>query len=287
MELSCQIVDEIADTSGQVTYSQKIALDHVRERPETAAAGAYSWLLNMLRHSDSGSEEAYPNWDRIVEHKLWMSRTLEHDVPVVVALLDHLLKHGGDSVDARLTERAFLKRLSRSVVLDELTRLYNRRFFDELLRREVKRAERYDLDFSLLMLDLDDFKSCNDRFGHLFGDGVLSGLGSLLKNTVRDVDLPCRYGGEEFAVIFPETSAQAALVVAERVRRVLKQAQFQTDGSPCTFSLTASGGIASYQHEGETADELIAAADSALYEAKSRGKNRICFLIQERRLENH
>lgn len=281
MELSCQMVDQIAHTSGQITYSQKIVLDQLQERPETAAPGAYSWLLDMLRHSHSGSKEAYPNWDTILEHKLWMSRTLEHDVPMVVALLDHLLKHRGDSEDTRLTERAFLKRLSRSVVLDELTQLYNRRFFDELLHREVKRAERYDLNFSLLMLDLDDFKSCNDRFGHLFGDRVLSGVGSLLKSTVRDVDLPCRYGGEEFAVIFPETSAQAGLIVAHRVRRAVQQARFPIDGSLCSFSLTASGGIASFRHDGETPDELIAAADSALYEAKSQGKNRICFLYRK------
>lgn len=270
--------DRITKSPGQVSYTQSMISAHLREKPQMDDRETCSCLLKLLDHPDS--EETEGGWEKVLRHKVWMSQTLGHDVPTVVALLDYIPYSNNGSRDSQLTENQFLERLAQSMVADELTQIYNRRFFDEFLRREVKRAQRYNLTLSLLILDLDDFKTCNDRFGHPFGDRVLAGVGSLLKETVREVDLPCRYGGEEFVIVLPETSAQSALVVAERVRRTVEQSEFPVDGSSDSLSITVSGGVSSFSNHGNTPDELMQRADSALYRAKHEGKNRICFSRQ-------
>jgi diguanylate cyclase (GGDEF)-like protein len=190
--------------------------------------------------------------------------------------------------------------LAQQAITDGLTGLFNHRFFYERLRDEVIRARRYDLPLSLLMMDLDDFKLYNDRFGHPAGDGVLRRVAEIMRAQVRNnVDIPARYGGEEFAIILPHTAVggaervgerlseavreadedlatlHGATVVGERVRHSIEEALFQEDGAPDAARITISVGIASMTSHAGDAEELVATADKALYLAKQLGKNRV------------
>lgn len=171
-------------------------------------------------------------------------------------------------------ENARLHRLlSRQVVTDELTQLANRRRFEEALAHELSRVQRFGGPLSLIVADLDDFKSINDRFGHQVGDRALVAFADVIRATVRAVDIPARPGGEEFAVILPGTALAEACAVAERLRGGFSACRVDTPVAE-PLMLTASFGVAEQGGSSNPAD-LFAAADAALYEAKARGKNRV------------
>lgn len=166
------------------------------------------------------------------------------------------------------------KKMAEMAIKDELTGLYNRRYFMENLEREIARAKRYGTEFSLCMKDLDHFKKINDKYGHLAGDIVLSEVGKMLRESMRQSDLACRYGGEEFTVILPNTLTKGALVVCERFRERVAAHQFQHNSSKyhCTISI----GIASYNPELKRSPaQIVEMADRALYQAKEEGRNRV------------
>jgi len=168
------------------------------------------------------------------------------------------------------------KKLSKMAVTDGLTMLFNHRFFQDSLKREFKRLARHRaLPFlSLAMIDLDNFKRLNDTFGHQAGDRVLRGISRLLKDGVRTTDIVARYGGEEFVIIMPETDFGGTEVVAERLRQTIENAVFAYKED--NLKVTVSIGLASYPQENiRSEDELIKAADRALYKAKELGKNRV------------
>jgi diguanylate cyclase (GGDEF)-like protein len=163
----------------------------------------------------------------------------------------------------------------RQAVTDELTGLFNHRHFQEVMTAEVERARRYGDDLALIMLDLDNFKDVNDAHGHMQGDLVLREIGRVLRDTVRDVDEAARYGGEEMAVILPQTDLEGAFRFAERVRVRIEQLALPRVDGDGTVRITASLGVAALSG-GRSADrdDLVAAADAALYRAKRSGKNR-------------
>jgi diguanylate cyclase (GGDEF)-like protein len=153
---------------------------------------------------------------------------------------------------------------------DALTGLYNQRYFHETLRREVMRAQRYERSLALIVFDLDDFKRVNDEIGHLAGDRVLSQAAERLREAVRSVDVACRIGGDEFAVILPESGAGDADQLYRRVHNAMRGTALGPDGQ----RLRLSGGIAELEH-GDTAASLFERADAALYRAKDLGKDRV------------
>jgi diguanylate cyclase (GGDEF)-like protein len=198
-------------------------------------------------------------------------------------------------VNARLYDR-----LEVQAITDGLTGLYNHQFFYDRLNAEIARSRRYGLQLSLLMLDLDDFKQFNDEFGHQAGDRVLAEVGRIMREQLRkDVDIPCRYGGEEFAVILPHTPAPGAETVGkrltefvtaivgtggkvdpawltgERVRRTIEDAPFPGSGPQQTTHVTVSVGVATYPDQAGDVNTLVGNADKALYVAKHKGKNRV------------
>jgi diguanylate cyclase (GGDEF)-like protein len=163
--------------------------------------------------------------------------------------------------------------VQRQAITDDLTGLVNRRRFLEVLETEVERAARLGGGLAIVLIDLDDFKDVNDRFGHHSGDRVLEGLGGLLRRHIRDIDLAARLGGEEFALLLPEIGSSDAVFVAERLCRSLSERPIaRVDGH--ALSSTASFGVAHYL-PGDSGEDLLRLADAALYRAKGEGKNRV------------
>jgi diguanylate cyclase (GGDEF)-like protein len=160
----------------------------------------------------------------------------------------------------------------RQAVTDELTGLANHGRFQELLQTEMEEVRRYRHPVGLIMLDLDDFKSINDTYGHPQGDVVLAHVARVLREASREVDIPARYGGEEMAVILPHTNLAGAYAIAERLRRAIEKLSIPKSEDAGELQITASFGVAA-SVDGDK-DALISGADAALYVAKRRGKNR-------------
>jgi diguanylate cyclase (GGDEF)-like protein len=164
-----------------------------------------------------------------------------------------------------------LKRTERLAITDGLTGLYNRGFFDESLDEEVKDSIKNNKSLSLIMMDIDGFKYVNDTLGHTIGDSVLAEISIVIKRGARGSDLPARFGGEEFAVILPNTTIHEAHEVAERIRRTIEEISFVVEGKPDT-SMTISVGVTTLKGT-DLAIDFLARADKALLAAKARGKN--------------
>jgi len=173
-------------------------------------------------------------------------------------------------------ENAQLYKLTRQqAITDELTGLHNYRYLQQRLDEEIERARRYEKDFSLLMIDADDFKGFNDRNGHMAGDRALRELGKVMSAVVREVDVVCRYGGEEFSIILPETDAAGAFVTAVKVLEAVACHSFaDSEGVPGQH-ITVSIGLATYPAHALDKEMLLKTADDALYRAKNTGRNRV------------
>ncbi len=160
-------------------------------------------------------------------------------------------------------------------IRDQLTGLFNRRYFDEAIVTEVTRATRYGRNLSIIFLDVDFFKKYNDQFGHQHGDMVLKKISQIVKDNVREIDVATRYGGEEFVIILPETPKEDAYTVAEKIRRAVESHATDSVSGQTTATITISAGVATLGSDGSTPSELIAKADQAVYQAKSHGRNAV------------
>jgi len=181
----------------------------------------------------------------------------------------------GAFLDLRIQKAVELERAKRMAKLDSMTGLYNHGFFQDRLKEEIRRSERYERPLTLLMLDIDHFKALNDTYGHPVGDAILKNVSKMLRATARLEDIVARYGGEEFAVILPETGAEGARLFADRVRKQLESRMRGKAGLPADTKVTVSVGVAGWSGEG-TPEDLIDGADRALYRAKKEGRNRVC-----------
>ncbi len=186
----------------------------------------------------------------------------------------HLVRMLGEHVSLTLVNIQLRETLREQSWRDSLTGLFNRRYMEETLRREIRRAEREGYQLGLLLADLDNFKQLNDAFGHAAGDEELRRIGRLLSSAVRAEDVACRFGGEEFVVILPKASVEDTHRRAEALRAAVKpdQAGVSTSLYPTT---TMSVGVAAYPDHGTTAEELIMGADSAMYRAKAGGRDQV------------
>lgn len=246
---------------------------------------ALSLALRALAHVELPEEEAGRVWNDILAHRKTLARALGRDPGLRVAALDYLQNVEHRLRSPKIIEMREFAETERCAVTDHLTGLANRRAFRQGLQREILRCQRYGLILSVLLLDLDDFKGVNDACGHLFGDLVLERAGRLLRRTVRDSDLPARYGGDEFAVLLPETDRMGAYTAGERIRRGLLLAFAEEPIAGREVHLAVSGGVASYPDDGVDAEVLVERADRALYLAKGGGKNRVALYWAERRSE--
>ncbi len=181
------------------------------------------------------------------------------------------LESVSDICAAAIQNARYLDHVRQLAYLDGVTGIFNRRYFELRIAEELARSSRHSLTFSVIMADIDHFKQLNDEFGHLLGDVVLRQISEILSQQLRKSDVLTRYGGEEFAIITPETSLESALAVCDKLRRVIESWHFP--GVP--RSVTISAGVAEYPAQGSTRDELVKAADEALYAAKQAARNRV------------
>ena len=179
-----------------------------------------------------------------------------------------------DSVALALANLKLRETLRQQSIRDPLTNLFNRRYMEESLERELRREGRSQKPVGIVMLDIDHFKRVNDTYGHDAGDAVLRQLGHFLKEHTRGGDISCRYGGEEFILILPEASLEQTRLCAERYLQEFRALPMQHNGQMMA-SPTLSLGVAAYPDNGSTSDEVLLAADAALYSAKHEGRDRV------------
>jgi diguanylate cyclase (GGDEF)-like protein len=189
-----------------------------------------------------------------------------------IALLDALSLPVASAL-ANAVRIAEAERLSQT---DDLTKLHNARYLRQFLLNEIRRARRYGSSVAALFLDLDDFKRINDLHGHLVGSHVLMEMAAVILSSVRDTDAVARYGGDEFVIVLPDTGIGLAGIVAERIREGIGRHHF-TGGRRLRLSLTASFGVAAFPQHASSPQQLVACADTAMYEAKAANKDCVRF----------
>ena len=240
----------------------------------------YSTIVYILTHLNFPEAEAEGHWRKIRAHRDRMLARLRRDPGLRVALLDYFLNVNQELKNPKVIEISIFEQTERSAITDGLTGLFNRRHFTQTMRHEISRARRHKSKVSLVLFDIDDFKKLNDTRGHPAGDKVLVRTATQIKEGVREIDVASRYGGEEFAVILPETSRNGAFVVADRVRQRVEGHFRRTRG---VSNVTVSGGVATFPDDATSLQDLVKKADLGLYRAKAAGKNRITLVKGERR----
>ncbi|MFH0913329.1 MAG: GGDEF domain-containing protein [Candidatus Omnitrophota bacterium] len=159
-------------------------------------------------------------------------------------------------------------------IIDGLTKIFNRRYYLERFKEELERSQKFNYIFSCLMIDIDYFKNYNDRYGHIVGDAILRELSKTIQETIRQIDMVGRYGGEEFSVVLSETDKEAAQFAAERIRQAIEERRIKVYDEE--LKITVSIGISTFPGDGKDIKALIDRADSALYRAKETGRNKVC-----------
>ena len=190
-------------------------------------------------------------------------------------LTDDLLEALQNHVQSALTNAHKYDAIRRQVVTDHLTRLYNRRYFMNRAGEEIERSLRHQPPLSVLMVDIDHFKAFNDTYGHATGDRVLQTVARAMQDALRTSDICARHGGEEFAMLLPNTPGENAYYVADRVRRTLSGTRYTGLGLPADVNITISVGVATCPRDATDLDELMELADKALYRAKAEGRDQV------------
>lgn len=228
-------------------------------------------ILFYITHQVFLKDDAKKLWEEILAHKYYLSKTLNRNIEITVATLDYLTNIKCKIENPKLIGEAFIGKIAELSSSDGLTKLYNRSYLLTKIKDELKRYKRYKTTFSLLILDIDDFKKVNDQYGHQKGDNVLMKLGKIINGSKRYLDICARYGGEEFAIILPHSNSKDAKIISERLRKKVK-VFFQND-----VKITISIGFSNCPESSIILEDLIKKADDALYESKRSGKNKVTF----------
>lgn len=231
----------------------------------------YVKILFFITHQIFPTDKAKTLWDEILNHKHKISKKLKRNIEITVAALDYLTNIKNEIENPKLIGEAFIGKIVEMSSIDSLTKLYNRSYFYVKIKEEFKRFKRYKTTFSLIILDIDNFKKVNDQFGHQKGDEILLKLGFILNKYKRELDICARYGGEEFALILPHTDSNEAKIISERIRKKIEH-YFKKD-----FKITISIGLSNCPESSTRIQTLIKKTDEALYESKESGKNKITF----------
>lgn len=238
-------------------------------------------LFHIMTSLNLSPKESRQCWDGVLAHQTDLSRQLKRQVSFRTAICDFFCSVQHSLKNPKVVEIHVFEKTLNDSRYDKLTGLLNRKTMDEVLKKEISRARRYDLNLSLLFFDLDNFKEVNDKYGHQAGDLLLRKVSEIIRNEKREEDLAARYGGEELIVVLPETDRLEALILGERIREKVEALALKRDDD--TISLTISGGVASFPVNATDQAGLIACADKALYQAKGAGKNSIALFSSDKR----
>ena len=245
----------------------------------------YPLILYTTAHLEFEKRSAKKHFREVLKHWEKMRRVIKRDIDFRVALLDYFIDVNKRIKNPKIIEIKIFQQTQQQTSVDELTQLYNYRYFMKSLNNETKRAQRYHTPLSLVLFDVDEFKYYNDHNGHLTGNKALKKLARLIKQSVRDIDVAARYGGEEFALILPGTNKEGGMVIADRIRVKVQRSRFTKGETQPLKNFTISGGLASLNEDAKSASGLIKKADQALYRAKAWGKNMVSPFVDEKR--NH
>jgi diguanylate cyclase (GGDEF)-like protein len=252
--------------------SEELILEKIDILSKKSEKGFFSDLFNVIASLDIPEEEASHLWNQILAHSQNMSQRIGRPIGFRVAMLDYFTNKKKLIKNPKIIEVDKFEEVIKHSIIDELTGVYNRRYFNITLQREIKRAGRYSQNLCLFVFDIDNFKKYNDTYGHSEGDKVLQLVGKSLLKTFRAEDTACRIGGEEFAVILPETDTESAFKACLRFSKKLKE--ISEYALPST--ITISGGISCYSKTEDQIEDFYIRADELSYKAKRSGKDRIC-----------
>ncbi len=244
-----------------------------------------SVLIEDVKKDNRFSDKADKQINETTKSIIASPIVIKGDIIGVMEAINKLDKTNFDHFDLEIFEKLALHaaiaienaELYRAGICDKMSNLYNHEFFIVQLEKELQRSNRYNHSLSIIIFDIDHFKKINDTYGHQFGDQVIIKIASLIKNSCREnIDLACRYGGEEFTLILPETEKENAIVLAERIRQKIKQLSIPFKGKD--IELTVSAGVSSNDEDNpENRDEFIKMADSALYYSKNNGRDKVTY----------
>jgi len=230
-------------------------------------------ILDNLVQLHFTSENACEHWDAIVKHATTLRGSLDRTVGLATAACDYFSTINPKLTSPKLIEHDRLEEAMKSAHRDFLTGLLSRGTFQELFEQEISRAKRHKHNATLIFFDLDNFKEINDTYGHLAGDETLKKVGKILVESKRMEDIACRYGGDEFIVLLPETDKFMGTLVAEKLHQQLNNLHFHYKSHD--IHSHCSAGLASFPQDADNGEKLIDCADRALYQAKDRGRNRL------------
>ncbi len=238
-------------------------------------------VFRLLAGIDVAPDKCAFHWEKTQLHRQILSEVLGRNIDITAALCDYLQTRTRYLSHPRLIEASQYDTLLHESIIDKLTGLFNRPYFDETLNQQVSLASRYHQDFTILFLDIDNFKDVNDNHGHLAGDEALKAIAQVILAEKRDSDIAARFGGEEFVLLMTHTDNVSAYIFAERLRKKIELLEISYHEH--VFKLTVSGGIATFPSNSQNPKELLQMADSAVYLAKGAGKNSIALFKQEKR----
>ena len=269
--------DEVLSLLGWTDGSLEEALHSLAEEHRTGS-DFHSRLIAALMNVELDETDARDRFADLLEHHQQLETTTRRRIDLRVAAMDYLTLHPEIIASPTIVDHAMLQLTQRLAAVDEVTGLFNRRFLETYLTKELNRARRYDQVFSVLFLDLDDFKRINDSHGHAVGDRVLAGLGRQITDLLRQEDFAARYGGEEFTIVLPQTTTDGAAAFGERLRTSVNNMDLVPN-----VRVSFSAGVATYPRHGLSVEEILRQADAALYDAKLSGKDRIVVSSAEKR----
>lgn len=280
---SARIRQQLLSLLDEDLHNEKRLLEELEHISAETGIHAHAALLLSLTHLPFEESEARSHWQNILKHHAELRRQTGRAVGVRLAVFDYFMNVNRRLVNPKIIELSMFEHAEKSATSDWLTGLYNRHFFRSSLLTELRRCKRFGLVFSLLYLDIDNFRELGERFGRAVSDIFLKEVAVLVKNKVRDIDIAARWSGEEFVVGLPETERMGAYVVGERIRSGIEEHFRQREHGGRPVRLTISGGISEYPSDAGVGEQLIQSAAEALYQAKARGKNRISVYFREKR----
>lgn len=244
--------------------------------------GFYRFIIQFLTHLNLSDEDAKLHFNNLIEHRRSLTEKLHRDVGLRVSAMDYFFNIVKVLNNPRIVEIPMFDEIEQKSKVDSKTGCYNMSFFSELLDKEIKRAQRYDQNASLMLIDIDNFKAFNDLYGHIFGDRILKEFCEILHESVRTEDVVARFGGDEFLVLMPQTGRMGARFLAERVKVNLEKYSERKKAEEGIEDIRFSAGLSTHPFDGHDYRSLIQSADTALYKSKSLGKNRIYDRLEEK-----